>query len=334
MAEGRLIQRGAARTVVSAVGGSVSTIIDEGRVYRVHTFTGSGALTVPNTSVIEPIQCLVVGGGGGGAATPGQHKGGGGGAGGLVFVPHLQVNPGEYPIVVGAGGASVGQTSTFSPTPGNAGQDSSFASIVALGGGRGGQQDVTSASLNGGSGGGGHYGLDGGVGLQPSQSGNSGSPFGFGNDGGSGGLDHGRGGGGAGDVGRNSDQGTQDGTQRSGAWSGGNGLNEVVIDGKVYNFAQMFGAVNGEIVAGEAWFAGGGGSGENASGDDSYGAGGLGGGGRGAYQNSDYTGTTWGTDSSAGEAGLPNTGGGGGGARQGIGAAGGSGIVIIRYRIG
>jgi len=66
-------------------------------------------------------------------------------------------------------------------------------------------------------------------------------------------------------------------------------------------------------------YAGGGGGGASGSGTTG-GAGGAGGGGRGANGASDN-----------GVAGTTNTGGGGGGARIGTAAAGGSGIVIIRY---
>jgi hypothetical protein len=68
-------------------------------------------------------------------------------------------------------------------------------------------------------------------------------------------------------------------------------------------------------------YAGGGGGGASGSGTTG-GAGGSGGGGRGANGASDN-----------GVAGTANTGGGGGGARVGTAAAGGSGIVIIRYAV-
>ena len=335
MAEGRLIQRGAAGNpllvAVQATGGTVTDITQDGKQYRVHTFTSDGTFEVTNTTSSSggEVDVLIVAGGGSGAATPGEHKGGGGGAGGLVFIPSKIVDVGNYAITVGAGGASVGQTSTFSPTQGNPGQNTTFDNLIALGGGRGGQQANSTGSNDGGSGGGGHYSLSGGAATQPA------SPTGgFGSDGGSGGEAHGRGGGGAGTAGRNSDQGTKDGEIRSGAWSGGEGLSQATINNTTYNFASMFGTMNGEIVSGQAWFAGGGGGGENANGSSSYGAGGLGGGGRGAFISSGYVGTSWGIATSAGESALPNTGGGGGGARQGVSGAGGSGIVIVRYRIG
>jgi len=311
---------------VIATGGTVTDITQNGVQFRVHTFTSDGTFEVTRGGEVD---VLVVAGGGSGAATPGQHKGGGGGAGGLVFTPNSFIGAGSNAITVGLGGASVGQTSSFSATQGNPGQDSIFNNLIALGGGRGGQRGEPEGSNDGGSGGGGHYELSGGSATQPTS-----STGGFGNDGGSGGSDHGRGGGGAGDFGRNSNQGTQDGEIRSGAWSGGEGLSQVTINDTSYNFASMFGTTNGEIVSGQAWFAGGGGGGENDDGSSSYGAGGLGGGGRGAFLSGGYVGTSWGTDTSAGESALPNTGGGGGGSRQGVSGAGGSGIVIVRYRIG
>jgi hypothetical protein len=319
-----------------ATGGNVTDVEIGGRLFRVHSFTDVGSHTfevVDQGDSNGEVDVLVVAGGGSGAATPGEHKGGAGGAGGLVFVPSLKLNvDSQYSVAIGKGGDSVGQTSSFSPLPGIAGENSTFGELItALGGGRGARRGVASSSLDGGSGGGGHYQTAGGQGLQPSQPGLSGAPYGFGNQGGSGGADHGRGGGGAGDFGRNSSQGTLDGRLQSGAWSGGIGLKEVTIGRNTYNFAEVFGTEFGEIVNGEAWFAGGGGGGENNQGHNRYGAGGLGGGGRGAFLNAGYVGTVWGTDTSAGESGDPNTGGGGGSARQGVSGAGGSGIVIIRY---
>ena len=311
---------------VVATGGTVTDITEDGVVYRVHTFTSDGTFDVTRGGEVE---YLVVAGGGSGAATPGEHKGGGGGAGGLVLVPNKTVEAKNYVVTVGSGGASVGQTSEFSPIQGNPGQNTTFDNLVALGGGRGGQRDSSEGSNDGGSGGGGHYELSGGAATQPA------SPAGgFGNDGGSGGESRGNGGGGAGTAGRNSDQGTQDGRLQNGAWSGGQGLFEVTLGGVTYNFKNMFGTSVGHNVENEIWFAGGGGGGENNEGHDTYGAGGHGGGGRGAFSPDGYVGTSWGTNTSAGESALPNTGGGGGGARQGVSGAGGSGIVIVRYRIG
>lgn len=90
---------------------------------------------------------IVGGGASGGLPGSGQGPGGGGGAGGKrtgVF----SVTPGTiYTIVVGRGGAAIS-----SPGPGNPGENSSFDTIVAEGGGRGGAN--TTPGGNGGNGGG------------------------------------------------------------------------------------------------------------------------------------------------------------------------------------
>ena len=80
----------------------------------------------------------------------------------------------------------------------------------------------------------------------------------------------------------------------------------------------------GQNVSGTFYYAGGGGGGTNTSPSTS---GGLGGGGAGGYNNSAGVAST---------AGTANTGGGGGGNNSSFsvpGAAGGSGLVIIRYPI-
>jgi hypothetical protein len=90
---------------------------------------------------------LVVAGGGGGAGRDG-FSGGGGGGGGVIYTSDYSVSAGTtYSVTVGSGGSPTG--------PGvnsTSGQNSSFVSIVAIGGGYGAYGNESAG--NGGSGGG------------------------------------------------------------------------------------------------------------------------------------------------------------------------------------
>ena len=102
-----------------------------------------------NSLLTPEVQLLVVAGGGSG----GSGTGGGGGGGGVLYSDGIDVSATNYPIVVGAGGASppIG-------TIGNNGANSSAFGQVAIGGGGGGYSytgPVTGAGRAGGSGGGG-----------------------------------------------------------------------------------------------------------------------------------------------------------------------------------
>ena len=298
-----------------------------------------------NVGRIETVDVLVVAGGGSGASTMSEHKGGGGGAGGLVFIPNYQVPVySTVPVYVGAGGEAKEESQYDSGLRhhGENGENSFFGELIALGGG-GGIRTAQHPGHDGigGSGGGGHYAAPGGQPLQrTSLSG------GFGNVGGSRVEDSmGFGGGGAGTPGMGDDALPLDGRVQLGRAAGGQGMYEVIIEGKVYDFREIFGSPSvGHLVGNQLWFAGGGGSGLAETGHQSYGAGGHGGGGRGAYRSARLNTPThyinsgetdpnyvWGINSAKGEDAMPNTGGGGGGARGGESGAGGSGVVIVRY---
>ena len=174
---------------VSATGGTV-TYLDG---YTIHTFTNSDDFTVYSGGDVE---YLVVAGGGGGAtqASSDNRGGGGGGAGGMLTGTLTALTAGTYTITVGGGG-------TRAPTPyysvGTDGSDSTFHTITADGGGRGGAGNGTSPNT-GGSGGG------GGSGATPGTGANGIAPQG--NSGGNGtinGSASGGGGGGAGGSGAN-----------------------------------------------------------------------------------------------------------------------------------
>ena len=241
------------------------------------------------------IEYLVVAGGGGG----GIDQGGGGGAGGFLSSSLSSVSSGSsFTVTVGGGGAGNSNLSNRNITSDN-GTDSSIAgasisTITATGGGGG----AGGQNINGASGGsGGGCSSDGSF----STTGGSGT-VGQGFDGGDIGTSSNRGGGGGGGA-------FAAGQDSVGANDGGKGGT-----GKQSN-------ITGTLT----YYAGGGGGGARSTAYNS-GSGGLGGGGNGGG-NAATDGTT----------GTSNTGGGGGGGAgtsPAIGAAGGSGVVILAYDSG
>jgi hypothetical protein len=291
---------------ISATGGTISCT----PTCKIHTFTGPGTFCVSAVSTVDTnrnkVAYMVVAGGGGGSSD----IGGGGGAGGFregrnnPITPYtasplaascsaLTVTASAFPITVGAGG--VGKTPA--PVAGTRGGDSIFSSITSAGGG------TNEGSLQpGGSGSGkGHRGGCGGCGNTPSVSppqgqngGAAPNPAGY----------AGSGGGGASGTG-----GSTSGGYPSTGGPGGAG-------------------VTTEITNSPVAYAGGGGGGGFLSGGTA--SGGTGGGG---------TGGTGSPGSTAATSGTANTGGGGGGGAYSPpgaapldGGAGGSGIVVIRYK--
>lgn len=263
---------------LQATGGTVTDITDNGLNYRVHTFTNDGDFEVTRDGEVEYLIVAGGGGGGGNGSFNRPRASGGGGAGGLLKGQTL-VEPNLIPIVVGPGGAGTNNGTGIN------GSDSSFGSVVAIGGGGGGGQggSVTGAAQNGNDGGSG-----GGAGRQAAA--RAKGTAGQGNDGGINNQDDfGNGGGGAGGVGG-------DGTPPK-AGDGGAGLSS--------------------DITGDSIFYAGGGAGAAEDSTTAHGNGGIGGGGN------------------AGQNGTANTGGGGGGGGGVLNSgSGGSGIVIVRYRIG
>ena len=134
-------------TTISATGGTITT----SGLYKIHTFTTTGATTFTLTSPASiTAQVLVVGGGGAGGSA---YVGGGGGAGGAVFNASFTITSGTYTVTVGAGGA---RTSAGVGYVGPSGSNSSFSSITGTGGGGGGSY-LGVAATNGGCGGGGPF---------------------------------------------------------------------------------------------------------------------------------------------------------------------------------
>ena len=246
--------------------------------------------TIPQLTSVE---VLVVAGGGAGAFT-----GSGGGAGGVLYNANFPVAAGtNYTATVGVGGQGAPNSN------GQAGANSVFGSLTAIGGGSGVTHGTTGAGQNGGSGGGASQVYTAGTSCNPGL-GVDGQGFMGGqtpvgvNDwpGGS------AGGGGAGGPG-----------QRGGANIQGYGA------GGIGRFFPQFASIGGSPAG---WFGGGGGGGEVSHGFITEG--GIGGGGTG-------------TPDAVGSNGVANTGGGGaGGGYSGPyfqGGNGGSGIIIVRYTL-
>jgi len=322
---------------VAATGGTITTCGN----FKIHTFTSDATFCVSNAgnpAGSNTVEYLVVGGGGAGAT----RVGGGGGAGGfrfygacvsapypaspLVAASAVPVTATGFPVTVGGGGSAT--TPSCNENPGGDGSNSVFSTITSTGGG-GGQGCVATAAgrtANGGSGGGGGPGsgatASGGTGNTPPVS----PPQG--NDGGNAGVNYtGGGGGGALAVGQQSGPHPTQPTAKGGDGGVGGGFP-----------TAHFGA-NGQLSSCVRYFSGGGGGGVWSSPvTGPGGTGALGGGATGVTSNTQPTyAPTY-----AANAGTVNTGGGGGGAGGGavanptggalVGGAGGSGIVVIRYR--
>lgn len=241
------------------------------------TSTGPGTFAVPDG--LTSVDVLVVAGGAGSAAA---HEGGGG-AGGLIFRPSFPVTPGT-PVAYNVGNGG--------PQPAQSGQNSTFGTLTAVGGGGNAQ--------SGGSGGGAPHspGNNPGPGTQPIQPGDSGS-FGFGNPGG-GGFHT---------------------SPPTGAQGGGGGGAAQAGTAAGPNNMGPGGAGREYSISGAAIYYSGGGAGgghQNATGSGNGGIGGGGNAGRGP--------------GARGQAGTANRGGGAGGGNDSpTGESGGSGIIIYKY---
>ena len=141
---------------VTATGGTVTTSGND----KIHTFTGDGNFVVScagNSGGSSKVSYLVLAGGGGGGGAQGNNRGGGGGGGGfregktpqtpytssaspIVAPDGLSVPAATYPITVGGGGAAgTGHPSTPQPPSiGTNGANSVFSTITSAGGGGGG----------------------------------------------------------------------------------------------------------------------------------------------------------------------------------------------------
>jgi len=311
------------QSFITATGGTITTSGD----FKVHTFTGPGTFCVSaGAGPIAVADYLVVaGGGGGGSGQNGSSIPGAGGGGGGFRVSNsyclpaptmsplssstsLPISVQGYPIVVGGGGPGAARADPVA-TPGTNGSNSSFSTIISTGGGAGGGRGdgpTTQLGADGGSGGGsaGVCNTAGGAGNTPPVSPPQGNPGGRNaTSPGTGKLS--AGGGGAGAAGGDGNPGPSLG-----------GVGSFVSPSLAVSCAGTPGPVGST-----RYFSGGGGVGVSPTASPT--AGGSGGGGAGAAPGA------------AGTAGTTNTGGGGGSGNAtgpGISGAGGSGIVIIRYK--
>jgi len=299
----------------SATGGTIVTYSG----YKAHVFTSSGNFVVSGTA--GNVDRLIVAGAGAGG---GRH-GGGGGAGGMLVQTAQSMAVGTHAVVIGAGAAAI------VTNKGANGSNTTFASQTAIGGGGGGAYAVDSAvgSAGGSGGGGGSEATTVAGGAGTSGQGNAGGT-GFN---GTGDSRLSGGGGGASAVGVNGNGNT--GVSGDG---GAGTLNAYDNNNYYYAGGGGGGSWSSSIDAGDGGSGGGaGGAPANGSPQGAVGSGsttGRNNGGNG------YVNASSGASVTTGGNGGANTGGGGGGAGQsassgytGIGGAGGSGVVIIRYAV-
>lgn len=242
-------------------GPSSNTVSGTPSVVRV-TFTTTGATSWTAPEGITSIEYLVVGGGGGSGGGFDTGAGAGGG-GGMVLTGSLSITPGTtYTVEVGSGGtAGISDRNNLPETRGGAGGNSSFDTIIALGGEAGYPSRQPANFVNG----------DGGAAaINPTTAA----------EGGNGGGANGGGGGGGGSSGA--------GGNKSGATGGTGGA------GTITSFSGT---------------------------PTTYGLGGAGG--NGGINNNGVAGTANRGNGARGGGAIP------GSSRNG--AAGGSGIVIIKY---
>jgi hypothetical protein len=299
---------------------------------KIHTFTGPGSFIVSSaasTAANNTVGYMVIAGGGSGGSCC---AGGGGGAGGYregrnVPVDNFTASPlvadaptnavtvtaTTFPITVGAGGSAVGPGNAR--TTGLRGSNSIFSTITSTGGG-GGYAPAPIAATPGGSGGGASHGnCSSGVGTgntpptTPSQ-GNDGGAFTTPNP-------------------TTTDDG---GGAGGGAGGAGNPSAPIVGQGGAGVSSEITGSAVTRAAGGSAGMRNNPGSQPNVPVPPAPGGGGAGGG------SSSYPRPA---GQAEGGAGTANTGGGGGGGARsqpgcssawGQGGAGGSGIVVIRYK--
>ena len=303
---------------VSGAGNTLATAPDCSNM-KIATFTGPGTFTVCAISNVcaarNKVDYMVVAGGGGGSGYTGA-----GGAGGfreshapavsgpytaspLATPTSLIVTATDFPIAVGGGGAGGAGGGLCK---GVNGSNSSFSTITSAGGGGGGGYGATPSATgeNGGSGGGGGHRAGAGAPFSgPGGSGNTPPVSPPQGQGGGNGADidspyTSRGGGGGGGAGGSGSNGSSN--------TGGNGGAGVAT------------SITGSPVTRAG---GGGGSGDFRCGTGTVGTGGSGGGTNGAPISTPASNA------------AANTGGGGGaGTLCTDGGAGGSGIVVIRYK--
>jgi len=287
--------------------------------HKIHIFTSPGTFSISPGAVVEYV---VLAGGGSGYLASQYFGGGGGGAGGLIY--NTATLGGSYSVSVGAGAAAP-------PSSPGGGSNSSIPTlgVTATGGGAGG-----GVSFNPGSGGQ-PGGCGGGTGGNPFTGGDGNTPptspiQGFPGRGGGGALAGG--GGGVMSIGKLANP-----TPTPQGGYGGDGGDGISLE---WGIPPSYGAPDPKGNPSVRTFGGGGGGGVFAhtsppgiyDASPRVGQGGSGGGGDASAVAPPYT------DAPPNSNGVATSGGGGGGgSRWGTidsrGGAGGSGIVMFRYRI-
>ncbi len=296
---------------IVATGG---TVVDFGG-YRIHRFTTSGNFVITSAPAGATFELFIIAGGGGGGA--GSSSGPAGGAGGAYWNTSFACpSVGTYPIVIGAGGAGVNNSTSLNGTQGG---DSTAFGLTLVGGGT--QNISTSWNTTGGdqgTWGSGKTSADGGCGSGVANGAEIVGHPKWGDT-----TDQGRSvynSVGAFSVSNTTNfYGAAGGGGDSSAGGGGGGINGNGVRG-VSGVTGGDGGVGLSFnwVGTTEWMGGGGGGG---SGGATAGVGGSGVGGNG------------GISAANGTNGAANTGSGGGGSGGAIGGTGAAGVCIIRYPI-
>jgi hypothetical protein len=293
---------------VVATGGT--TAVTAPGEYKIHAFTSPGTLTISSTSFTNSnVDYMIVGGGAGGGSVNAGYVATNAGGGGGIIQGNIRVFSGNtFSVVIGAGGARGEKGSGYTLSPAGSGTPTTMSNPgftwTALGGGQ-----SHSGSSAFGTGGGNGPGMNASGSPTIGARGTQGYPGGYGG-----------GGGGAGG---------------SGDWN--SPLNGAGGPGVPYDASDAYGTPGPTP---GRWFGGGGGDRKFWSETQLFAnvAGGVGGGGPSTIGGSPFYNTPG--ANGQGQEGNVNTGGGGGsGAYAGPvnsgepGGAGGSGIVIIKYKI-
>ena len=284
---------------ISATGGTITQCGD----FKIHTFTADGcfAVTTAPTPANNKVSYMVVAGGAGGGA----NHGGGGGAGGFRE-GKASGDPFTASPLVAPDGLPVSASTTYPITVGGGGANAAPGPTPSTTGGAGGNSIFSTITSNGGGGGGG----------------SSAAAVSGGSGGGNGGENPaGTGSGNTPPVSPPQGNNGESNPPTRGPSGGGGGATEAGgTPGDMNGGDGATTGINGSNTA----FAGGGGGAKYPAGTSGNGTGGAGGGGAGNQGNPGTTGTN----------GTINTGGGGGGVYCGptVSGAGGSGIVVIRYK--
>tara|TARA_B100000073_G_scaffold129527_1_gene106125 strand:- start:52 stop:1080 length:1029 start_codon:yes stop_codon:yes gene_type:complete len=299
-------------------------ITDGSDTYHVFLYTGSPqSFTVTGAPGSLTAYLLVVGGGGSGGFSA-DGVSGGGGAGGIQYYTQYPITDGTTTVVVGNRGANPGTASDYTADGSiNDGENTTFGSAIAYGGGGGAHEYPgirNESGHNGGCAGGGssyHYpGTGPGTATQP------GAPL----VSGAGGTNYGQ----AGGTGMNSNPGvggggggTQDAGKDGGgspAGAGGDGASFTNFRGPT--LAPAIPGPNVPVIGPTGRFAGGGAGGPGGPGLRPGGAGGGGSSGPGTSASDGTDATGYGSGGSGTQFGSGNSNGS---------PAGSPGIVIVKY---